>query len=73
MPRSRLDQVGADGLVSRWNLAEQQGKGLLIKTYAIILKKLGRYRSSRWKNDRYARGDLVTRPVERFFERTPEP
>ena len=73
LPRSRLDKIGEDGRVSRWNLAEQQGNGLLVRVYASLLKRLGIYRTSGWKQDRYARGSLVSRPVRQFFQRAPHP
>jgi glycosyltransferase involved in cell wall biosynthesis len=69
MPRSSVDKIGPDGSVTRWNLAEQQSNGLLVRLYSSIMGKLGIYRTSNWKNDRYKRGDLVSRPVTRFFEK----
>lgn len=73
LTRSRLDRTGNDGLVMRWNLAEQQSKGLVMKLYSLLLKRLGVYRTSRWKRDRYAKGSLVSRPVQQFFQRSPQP
>jgi len=73
LPRSSLDRTGKDGLVARWNLAEQDSKGILVKMYSMFLKKIGLYRSSKWKMERYARGSLVSSPVRKFFDKSAKP
>ncbi|MBA4388128.1 MAG: hypothetical protein C0404_09115 [Verrucomicrobia bacterium] len=73
LPRSRLDTVGKDGTVTRWNLAEQHGGGLFARISSVIFTRIGRYKASRWKKDRYGRGKLVDSSIDRFFERSPKP
>ncbi len=73
LPRSNRDSVDKDGRVTRWNLAEQQARGPLIRMYSAVLRQFGISRASPWKNDRYARGSLVSSPIQPFFDRAPRP
>ncbi|KAB2891940.1 MAG: hypothetical protein F9K32_02085 [Desulfobulbaceae bacterium] len=67
LPRSSKDGRAHDGMVTRWNLAEQQGRGILTVLAARLLRLLGSTRSSQWKKERYGRGELVEKDIAAFL------
>ncbi len=67
MPRSSKDSKPRDGMVSRWNLAEQQGRGFMVVLMARLLRLFEFTRSSQWKIERYGRGDLVDKDIASFL------
>lgn len=67
LPRSRQDQRGTNGLVSRWNPVELQTRGLKRAFLRVAKRLIGRAPSSTWKQDKYMRGALVSKDVTSFF------
>jgi len=72
MARSSKDKSPENGMVTRWNLAEQQGRGLLIYFFSKILNVMGVAKPSDWKAEKYGRGELVARDVEPFLIKSPD-
>lgn len=52
---------------SRPNIADTFKQGILSKVFYAVLQKFGLYRSSKWKKDKYMRGDLVERDISSFL------
>lgn len=69
LPRSNSDKVSKNGIATRWNLAEQQSKGIWTLLVARILGRLGISRPSIWKQERYGRGELVTKDIAPFLDK----
>ena len=67
MPRSGKDGKPKNGITTRWNLAEQQGKGLLNYLFAKALNFIGVTKSSGWKMEKYGRGEVVSKDVVPFL------
>ena len=67
IPRSSKDKTSQD-TYSRWNIAEQQNRGILIYMFSKLLMFLGRTVNSGWKEQKYMRGDLATKDVSVFLE-----
>jgi len=70
MPRSSMDSKPKNGIVTRWNLAEQQSKGVLVFFFAWFFRLLGISRSSEWKFRKYGRGPVAAKNVEQFIQRS---
>lgn len=67
LPRSGVDRPSAAGIAIRWNLADQFTRGRCIRLLSAAMRTLGIHPSSRWKMERYMRGELVRKPVAAFF------
>jgi glycosyltransferase involved in cell wall biosynthesis len=67
LARSSKDRKTRNGVVTRWNLAEQQSRGFLILLFSKIVNFLGISMSSNWKHLKYSRGDLVTKDIVTFL------
>ena len=67
MPRSRKDGNRQKGIVTRWNLAEQQSRGGFVYALSKLLNFWGISMSSDWKYKKYGRGEVVSRDVSAFL------
>lgn len=65
--RSSKDSKPKNGVTTRWNLAEQQSRGVLVLLLARVFRRLGISLTSQWKLERYGRGRLVTKNIAGFF------
>lgn len=72
MARSSKDKKPMNGIVTRWNLAEQYNKGLLTFVLAQMFNRLGVSLSSGWKFRKYGRGKVVTRNISQFLNASKE-
>ena len=65
--RSSKEKSDSKGLVIRKNISDKNSEGIIGKIFSVGAVLLGSQQKSAWKNEKYMRGELVTKDISSFI------